>query len=203
MPIWLIVTIVIGLGILVALYFLSKLRQKRSFEAFAKSTSLTLTKYNRPADFTLKGEYKGYPVTVSDWTAPQAPDVKKQAKENWLRVDVPLSNPNQKFLCLAQGLDTEDWFELFVQPDTITFQHDLGDAIAITASDMWFASFVLEDDVMARAKALFDHAPKALIAIQGDALFAILPNTITNTQAWKPIAEAMTFLTDIKNALNK
>ena len=104
---------------------------------------------------------------------------------------------------LSQGVEDQEWYELFNEPETATVQHSLGDSVSIVATDLWFSGYVLGEEGIERAGVLFKHAPQAMVAIQGDALFAVLPNTISNTKAWKPIAEAMTILTDIKNELNK
>ena len=150
----------------------------------------------------MEGAYRNYPLTLNPWIPPQAPDQRRTEKGKWLRLDVPLSNPNNKYIRLSKGVQQLEWHTMFVHPDLVQVKHGYGDDVSLESSDMVFSSYVMTEAVTARMGILIKETNQVVVAMQGDALFALVPNTLADAKAWKPIAEAMTLLTDIKDALN-
>ena len=202
MPDWLIIVLVLAVGIGIAMLILAKIRHKRAYQAFASASNLKLDHFSNKNDFSFSGEYRGYPVSLKNWSPPQAPDSQKKESKNWIRIDIPLSNPNNKYLSIERLVDVFEWRKLLSHPDSLEVKHEFSSEIKIEASDLWFSSFVMNEVVSKRIGIVAEEASVFFVAIQGDALFAVLPNSLSNTQNWKPVAESMTLLTDIKDALN-
>lgn len=202
MPDWLILVLILVVGIGIALFILAKVRHKRAYQAFASASDLSLDHFANPKDFSFSGEYRGYPVSLKNWIPPQAPDRKDPVKTNWIRIDVPLSNPNNKYLSIERLVNVFGWRDMLTQPDILDVKHEFGSDVKIEASDLWFSSFVMNEVVHKRIEVVLEHTQILFVAIQGDALFAVLPNTLSDTSNWKPVAESMTLLTDMKDALN-
>jgi hypothetical protein len=202
MPDWLIIVLIIAAGIGIALLILAKVRHKRAYQAFATAAKLNLDHFSNKRDFSFSGSYRGYPVSLKNWTPPQAPDKQDTVKTNWIRIDIPLSNPNNKYLSIERLVDVFTWRDMLSQPDILEVQHEFGEEVKIEASDLWFSSFVLNEVMTKRIEVLLKQTRILFVAIEGDALFAVLPNTLSDTSNWKPVAESMTLLTDIKDALN-
>lgn len=202
MPDWLIIVLILVAGIGIALLILAKVRHKRAYQAFANASNLSLDHFSNPKDFSFSGEYRGYPVSLKNWVPPQSPEKKGPAKTNWIRIDVPLSNPNNKYLSVERLVDVFGWRDMLTRPDVLEVKHEFGDNVKIEASDLWFSSFVMNEVVNKRIAVVLEQTQILFVAIQGDSLFAVLPNTLSDTSNWKPVAESMTLLTDIKDALN-
>lgn len=158
-------------------YFIMRSKARSQVENLAEAMGVEVIHYQGPNAYALKGVAAGFQVTAGPMFL-EAGNTEKPIK--FLRIDVPLENPNQKYLFISQSLGELAGLQTFRREGAVPVKHEWGDDMEIWADDIWFSSFVLKDEVVEAITQLRKQTSQFLICIQGDALFAL---TLSNAGA--------------------
>lgn len=196
--IWLTVLIIciLGAGTLAAYFIKKSQTPRKNLRDFAKSANLSIL-YNNKYAYTLEGVYHSYPFELK----PYFPPTYTKRPKAWTHIQVPMNNPNGKFIWLAKGMKEVEWKQAFNVEKSVQIKHELPAEIEILASDLFFSGILLTDQVKAKAKHVFEKETSMLVYLKGETLGVLIPQGPEWQERWKATTESMQLLSEIKDGL--